>query len=99
MTTELVSPRVPAHPHRPRFERVNPWSRCQRSSPRAFQVSPVRMKYEGSNHLKETYTNRSEVPPWSDARARGDQTSGSTLLEIPSSHRMFQKGGRVWMSP
>lgn len=87
---EPVSPWVPAHPHLPHFEGENLWSRCQRSSLEAFQVSPVRIKDDGSNQLEEIYTNRLKVPPW---------TLGSTPLEVSPWPRISQKGKRVWISP
>lgn len=96
---ELVSPWVSARPHLPHFEGENPWSRCQHSSPGAIQESPVLIKDDGSNQLEEIYTNRSKVPPWSDARVRGERTLGSTPLEVSPWPRISQKGGRVWISP
>lgn len=96
---EPISPRVPAHPHLPNFEGENPWSRCQRSSPGAFWVSPVRIKDDRSNHLEEIYTNRLEIPSWSDARAQGERTLGSTWPEVSPWPKISLKGGRVWISP
>lgn len=94
-----MEPVSPARPHLPHFERENLWSHCRRSNPAASQVSPIRMKCEGSNQLKEIHINRAEVPPWNDARARGERTLGSTLLEVLPWPRIFQKGGRVRISP